>query len=336
MSDADRAAPAPLRDDHVTDAGGAFVRPPSRFRNWVTADGRPGPQGQGGFRAEPGRYHLYAALICPWAQRTLILRQLKQLQDVVSVSIVLPQRGPQGWEFGAMRGCSPDVVNGERYLRDVYLRAEPHYDGRVTVPVLWDRERATIVNNESADIVRMLNSAFDAYTPVATDFYPPALRAGIDAVNDMVYEQLNNGVYRAGLARSQAAYEQAYDAVFSALDGLEARLASQRYLVGTTITEADWRLFPTLVRFDAVYHTLFKCNARRLVDYPNLWAYTRELYQWPGIAATVDLEHIKLGYWRTGERNPNGIVPKGPELDLCRAHGRDRLPAGDTADPRSS
>ena len=299
-------------------SGGAFVRKDSAFRDWVTADG------SSGFAAEPGRYHLYVSLACPWASRAVILRELKRLEDLISLSIVDPHMGAEGWVFGHAPGCIPDTVNGFHALHQVYTAAKPDYTGRVTVPVLWDKARQTIVNNESADIVRMLNSAFDAVgADAALDFYPEPLREEIDKVNRAVYDDVNNGVYKAGFATTQQAYESAFDALFARLDRLEERLARRRWLVGDRITEVEWRLFTTLVRFDAVYHGHFKCNLRRLVDYPNLWAYTRDLYQVPGVAGTVSLDHIKRHYYGSHRTiNPTGIVPKGPAIDFTAPHGR--------------
>jgi glutathionyl-hydroquinone reductase len=306
-----------------TNRNGEFVRWESGFRNWVTPDGSPGPSGDGGFRAEPGRYHLYVSYACPWAHRTLIVRALKGLEDLISVSVVHPVMPPESWVFGDYPGATPDPVHGYEKLHQLYAHAAPGFDGVVTVPVLYDKARDTIVNNESSEIIRMLNSAFDAFGRADLDLYPDALRADIDAVNDLVYDNINNGVYRAGFATSQSAYEAAFDALFATLDELEARLATQRYLVGGRITEADWRLFTTLVRFDAVYHGHFKCNLRRIVDYPSLWAYTRELYQMPGVAETVRMDHIKLHYYASHTAiNPTGIVPKGPALDFLAPHGR--------------
>ena len=299
--------------------GGAFERQESRFRDRITADG------SSGFRAEPGRYHLYVSLACPWACRTLVFRKLKKLEGAISLSIVDPHMGEQGWFFSDGPGCIPDTVNGFRYLHQVYTAAQPDYTGRVTVPVLWDKQRRTIVNNESSEIIRMLNSAFDAWGDASVDLYPEPLRPEIDAINAIVYDKVNNGVYKAGFATTQDAYERAFDALFATLDGLEARLARQRYLVGDHLTEADWRLFTTLVRFDAVYYGHFKCNLRRLVDYPNLWGYTRDLYQIPGVAETVSLDHIKRHYYGSHPTiNPTGIVPKGPEIDFMAPHARDR------------
>jgi putative glutathione S-transferase len=304
-------------------SGGRFERQASRFRNWVTADGGAGPAGEGGFAAEPGRYHLYVALACPWAHRTLIFRKLKQLEAAISVSTVAACMGSRGWTFDERDGSTGDTVNGKKTLAEVYLLADPRYTGRVTVPVLWDKERGTIVNNESSEIIRMLDAAFDAFTPVKTDYYPPSLRAEIDRVNALVYDNINNGVYRTGFATTQGAYEEAFRDLFSALDEVETILSRRRYLAGPKITEADWRLFTTLVRFDAVYYGHFKCNLRRIADYPNLSNYLRELYQVPGIAETVDLAQIKRHYYASHHTiNPTGIVPLGPELDFLAPHDR--------------
>jgi glutathionyl-hydroquinone reductase len=305
---------------------GRFVRPTTRFRNWVTEDGGPGPTGEGGFAAARGRYHLYVALPCPWAHRTVIMRMLKGLEDVVSMSVLEPLYGPHGWRFGTSPGTSPDSVNGASELAEIYLRADPRYTGRVSVPALWDKERRTIVNNESAEIIRMLNDAFGRFTNVRTDYYPPALREEIGRVNALVYENVNNGVYRAGFATAQEAYEEAFRALFRVLDELEQRLARQRYLAGGDITEADWRLFTTLVRFDAVYYSHFKCNLRRIIDYPNLSNYLRDLYQQGGVAATVNMDHIKRHYYGSQRHvNPTGIVPLGPQLDFMAPHDRGRF-----------
>src|SRR6185295_8132677 len=294
-------------DRDIAGAGGTFARTNSTFRNWVTPDGAPGPAGAGGFAAARGRYHLYVALSCPWAHRTLIFRALKKLENVVSLSVVSPQMKSGSWDFSEFPGVIPDSVNRKATMPEIYLAADPRFTGRVTVPVLWDKERATIVNNESSEIIRMFNSAFDAFTDVKSDFYPTALRGAIDEINAFVYANVNNGVYRAGFASAQVAYETACRDVFAALDKLEDRLSRQRYLVEAAITEADWRLFVTLVRFDAAYYGQFKCNLRRLIDYPNLSNYLRELYQVPGVAATVDLTHIKHGYYRKRpDRNPVG------------------------------
>jgi putative glutathione S-transferase len=305
------------------------VRRESQFRSWVTADGAPGPSGEGGFRAEAGRYHLYVSLACPWAHRTIIFRGLKGLEKLVGLSVVHWENLAQGWSFEPGPGVIPDSVNGARYLHEVYTKARPTYSGRVTVPVLWDKERATIVNNESSEIIRMFNSAFDGVGAAPGDYYPAGLRAEIDAVNARVYETLNNGVYRCGFATAQEAYDEAVVPLFGTLDWLEERLAKRHYLCGDRLTEADWRLFTTLVRFDAVYYSHFKCNLRRLADYPNLWAYTRDLYQHPGVAETVNFDHIKRHYYGSQRRvNPTGIVPRGPILDFRAPHGRERLGAG--------
>jgi putative glutathione S-transferase len=311
--------------DQTRDAmtsGGAFVRKESVFRNRITADG------SSGYKAEAGRYHLYVSLACPWAHRTLIFRKLKGLEDAISLSIVDPYMGPQGWSFGDFPGSTPDTLNGKHFLHEIYGLAESGYSGRVTVPVLWDKETRAIVNNESAEIIRMFNSVFDGVDPrvrADLDFYPAAFHGAIDEINGFVYERINNGVYRAGFATTQAAYEEAFDLLFEALDRIEDRLGRQRYLVGARLTEADWRLFTTLVRFDAVYHGHFKCNLRRIADYPNLSNYVRELYQVPGVAETVSLAHIKRHYYASHKTiNPNGIVPKGPALDLSAPHDRAR------------
>ena len=298
---------------------GSFVRPKTTFRAWIRADGSTE------FAAEPGRYHLYVSYACPWAHRTLIMRALKGLEDAVSISVVDPFTDQDGWRFTEAPGTIPDTVNGATLLREIYARADPSYSGRVTVPVLWDKERGSIVNNESAEIIRMFNAEFGRG---GTDFYPAGLRAEIDSVNERVYETVNNGVYKCGFAQTQAAYEEAFDALFATLDELEVRLDSNRYVTGSQLTEADWRLFPTLVRFDAVYYTHFKCNLRRIEDYANLSNYLRELYQVPAVTATVNLEHIKQHYYGSHESiNPRRLVAKGPALDLARPHDRDRLMA---------
>ena len=305
---------------------GRFIRPASAFRNFVTRDGSAGPSGEGGFAAEAGRYHLYISLACPWAHRTLIFRTLKKLDDVITISLAEPLYGKTGWEFGTARGGTLDGVNGKATLAEIYLIADPHYTGRVSVPVLWDKKRRTIVNNESSEIIRMFNSAFDAFTDVHTDYYPAALRGEIDAINDLIYPNINNGVYRAGFATAQEAYEEAAGLIFATFDEIEQRLSRQRYLVGRQITEADWRLFTTLVRFDAVYHSHFKCNLRRVADYPNLWNYTRDLYQVPGIAETVSVDQIKRHYYGSQRQvNPTGIVPIGPLIDFAAPHDRSRF-----------
>jgi glutathionyl-hydroquinone reductase len=305
---------------------GHFIRPSTSFRNFVTADGSAGPSGKGGFPAEAGRYHLYISLACPWAHRTLIFRKLKKLEAVISISLTEPLYGKTGWEFGTAQGGTPDTVNGKATLAEIYLLADPHYTGRVSVPVLWDKKQHTIVSNESSEIVRMLNSAFDAFTDSHTDYYPLALRGEIDRINDLVYPNINNGVYRAGFATGQAAYEDAARGVFDAFDTVEALLSRQRYLAGRQMTEADWRLFTTLVRFDSVYYSHFKCNLRRLADYPNLWNYTRDLYQVPGIAETVSIDQIKRHYYGSQRNvNPTGIVPIGPLIDFNAPHDRGRF-----------
>ncbi len=298
--------------------GGRFVRKESAFRDPVRADGSTR------FAPEAGRYHLYVSLACPWAHRTLIFRKLKGLEDAISLSVVDPYMGAGGWEFGSSEGCIPDPIHGAKFLHEVYTKADPHYTGRVTVPVLWDREHGTIVNNESSELIRMFNTEFDAIAAhPELDFYPEALRAEIDETNAFVYPNVNNGVYRCGFATTQDAYEEAFAQLFGALDQLEERLGRQRYLVGDRITEADWRLFTTLVRFDAVYVGHFKCNLRRIADMPNLSGYLRELYQVPGVAETVNMTHIKRHYYEShGTINPTGVVPVGPELDLSAPHGR--------------
>ena len=297
------------------DEKGGFVRQTSSFRNWITPDGRAGPTGEGGFVAEAGRYHLYVALTCPWASRTLIGRRLKKLEDVISVSVVEPVLTDQGWRFGDFPGADTDRVNGATYLHEIYTRADPAISGRATVPVLWDRKRGTIVNNESADILRMMNDGFGDLADPAFDLYPEELREEIDALNDRVYLRLNNGVYRAGFATTQLAYEEAFHEVFGMLDELEGRLGDGReFLFGETFTEADIRLFVTIVRFDAAYHGLFKCNLRRIADYPFLSSYLERILVLPGVRETVDLEHIKRGYYSIKALNPAGIVPLGPHL----------------------
>ena len=308
--------------------GGHFERKASSFRNWVTADGAAGPSGEAGFKAESGRYHLYVSLACPWAHRTLIMRALKGLENMISVSVVNWLMREEGWTFAEGPGVVPDRVNGAQRLYEVYVKADPNYSGRVTVPVLWDREKRTIVNNESADIIRMLNSAFDHLGAKEGDYYPEDLRSEIDGLNAKIYDTVNNGVYKAGFATTQEAYEAGLRPIFETLDLLEARLQDKRYLTGSRLTEADIRLFTTLVRFDAVYFGHFKCNIRRLADYPNLGAYLRDLYQIPGIADTVNLQHIKRHYYESHRTiNPTGIVPVGPILNLERPHGRAHLPS---------
>ncbi|MSU88224.1 glutathione S-transferase family protein [Rhodobacteraceae bacterium 2CG4] len=313
----------------AADTDGSFRRAPSTFRNWITADGAPGPSGTGGFAAESGRYHLYVSLACPWAHRTLIFRRLKGLVQHVGVDVVHPDLLDRGWSFATdFPGATGDSVNGKAWLQEVYLKADPRATTRVTVPVLWDKRSGRIVSNESAEIIRMFNSAFDHLTGNKEDFYPAALRPAIDSLNARIYETVNNGVYRAGFARSQRAYDAAVTALFDTLDWLEDRLSRQRYLAGDRVTEADWRLLTTLLRFDVVYHGHFKCARNRLVDFPSLWAYARELYQWPDVAATVDFDHIRRHYHYSHESlNPQRIVPIAPRIDWTAAHDRDRLAA---------
>ena len=304
---------------NTKESGGEFRRQDSRFRNWLTADGEAGPNGEKGFEAEKGRYHLYVSLACPWAHRTLILRQLKQLQDYIAVTVVEPIMLENGWEMN-------DHLYGLDFLYQLYLKADPSYEGRVTVPVLWDKKTETIVSNESSEIIRMFNTPFNHLTGNDTDYYPLALRENIDSVNERVYHTINNGVYRAGFATTQEAYEEAFHALFDSLDWLEARLSKQRYLAGDTLSEADWRLFTTLIRFDAVYFGHFKTNRQQIADYPAISGYVRELYQLPGVAETVDMGHIKTHYYASHLTiNPTGIVPLGPEQDFTQAHGRGTL-----------
>jgi len=303
--------------------GGRFVRGEAQFRHWVTADGSAGPTGEAGLKAEAGRYQLYVSLACPWASRTLIFRAIKGLRDMIGASVVHPCMAEHGWTFDPAPGVTQDPVADSRYLYELYLRADASYTGRVTVPLLWDLQRDTIVSNESADIIRMFNSAFDGVGAKVGDYAPARWLPRIDAINAEIYDRVNNGVYKAGFATEQAVYEQEGRALFAELDRLERLLGRQRYLLGERVTEADWRLFTTLIRFDAVYYGHFKCNLRRLVDYPNLWSYTRELYQWPGVAQTVDFSHIQQHYYRSHKTiNPNGIVPLGPLLDLSRPGDR--------------
>jgi putative glutathione S-transferase len=299
----------------ATDAKGGFIRQISGFRHWVTPDGAAGPTGEDGFQAEAGRYHLYVALICPWASRTLIARKLKQLETVVSVSVVEPALTDEGWRFGDYPGSDRDALNGATYMHEIYTRADAHYTGRATVPVLWDKQRKTIVNNESADIVRMFNSGFGTLASRAFDLYPEQLRADIDALDGRIYTRLNNGVYRAGFATTQIAYEEAFADVFTMLDELEDRLGgSGPFLFGDSLTETDVRLFVTLVRFDAAYNGLFKCNLRRLADYSALSTYLARILAVPGVRETVNVDHIKRGYYSIKALNPTGIVPVGPDL----------------------
>jgi putative glutathione S-transferase len=308
--------------------GGKFEREAARFRNWVTADGSPGPDGEGGFKAESGRYHLYVSLACPWAHRTLIFRKLKGLEKHISVSVVHPDMVENGWEFRPDSEQHRDHLHGFRFMHQVYTKAAPEYSGRVTVPALWDKKKETIASNESAEIIRMFNSAFDGLDDVRTDldFYPEELRGEIDEVNARVYDTVNNGVYKAGFATAQDKYEEAYNALFDSLDWLEERLSDQRYLVGDRLTEADWRLFTTLIRFDAVYFSHFKCNRQRIGDFPALSAYVRDLYQVPGVEETVDIDQIKRHYYVSQRTiNPTQIVPIGPDLDFEAPHGREHL-----------
>jgi len=311
-------------DAAVTDKSGAFDRKPVTFRNWITSDGHPGATGDGGFKAETGRYHLYVAGACPWAHRTRIFRTLKGLEDHISLDIAHPDMMEDGWTFATdLEGTTGDSLFGASFVRDIYTRADPKFTGRVTVPILWDKETAQIVSNESSEIIRMFNSAFNEITGNNTDYWPEDLHAAIAPINDRIYDTLNNGVYRCGFAKSQSAYDTAVTELFGTLDWLESILADNRYLLGDRQTEADWRLFPTLYRFDAVYNTHFKCNKKRLVDYPNLFAYARELYQTDGIAATIEHEHITRHYYFSHRSiNPFGIIPVGPATDWSAPHGR--------------
>ena len=304
--------------------GGKFKRSEAAFRNWITADGSAGPSGEGGFKAEAGRYHLYVSLACPWAHRALVFRALKGLTDLIDVSVVHPDMLGDGWTFDTdFDGATGDTLYGLPFARDVYLKAKPDMSGRVTVPILWDKERETIVSNESSEIIRMFNSAFDGITGDTQDFWPEDLREAIEPVNARIYDTVNNGVYKAGFATTQEAYEEAVYPLFESLDWIEGILSENRYLMGDRVTEADWRLFTTLSRFDKVYHGHFKCNRRRIVDYPNIWGYLRELYQWDGVAETVNFDHITRHYHYSHDTiNPNRIVPIGPELDLMSPHGR--------------
>ncbi|MDT8326303.1 MAG: glutathione S-transferase family protein [Roseovarius sp.] len=304
--------------------GGKFIRSTATFRNWITADGRAGPSGTGGFSAQSGRYHLYVSLACPWAHRTLIFRALKGLVDHIDVSVVHPDMMSEGWEFRSdFEGATGDTLYGLPFARDIYLRADPEISGRVTVPILWDKERETIVSNESSEIIRMFNSAFDALTGNRDDYWPEDLREAIEPVNARIYDTVNNGVYKSGFATTQEAYDAAVHPLFDSLEWLETRLGEHRYLMGERVTEADWRLFTTLIRFDLVYHLHFKCNRKRIVDYPNLWGYLRELYQWPGVAATVNFGHIVRHYHYSHDTiNPNRIIPINPQPDFDAPHGR--------------
>ena len=304
-------------------SGGHFVRKAPQFRSWVTVDGAAGPSGDGGFKAESGRYHLYVSLACPWAHRTLIFRALKELEQMISVSVVHWYMAEDGWTFAAGDGVLPDTVNDAQLMHEVYTKAMSDYSGRVTVPVLWDKQTKTIVSNESSEIIRMFNSAFDGIGAKAGDYYPPDMRSETDSLNERIYATVNNGVYQCGFATTQAAYQEAVTPLFDTLDWLEDRLRSKRYLTGDQITEADWRLFTTLIRFDAVYVGHFKCNIQRIADYPNLSEYLRDLYQQPGIAKTVNMEHIKRHYYESHETiNPSRVVPQGPVIDFTVPHNR--------------
>ncbi|KNC68740.1 glutathione S-transferase family protein [Pseudoalteromonas ardens] len=302
---------------------GKFKREDAQLRNWITADGSAGPTGDSGFKAESGRYHLYVSLACPWAHRTLIFRRLKQLEAHIDVSVVSPDMLEQGWTFDKATGSSGDTLFAQDYMHQLYTRNKADYSGRVTVPVLWDKHTQRIVSNESSEIIRMFNSAFNELTGNTDDYYPEALRPDIDDINDFVYHKINNGVYKAGFATEQAAYEEALQALFEALEQLEQKLSKQRYLVGDTLTEADWRLFTTLIRFDSVYHGHFKCNLKQIENYPNLAGYIRELYQWPNVAETVDFYHIKRHYYFSHTMiNPTQVVPVGPDIDYSQPHHR--------------
>lgn len=306
--------------------GGKFVRKDATFRNWITRDGRAGPSGKSGFKAENNRYHLYISHACPWAHRTMIFRRLKGLEDIIPVSVVDHLMKSKGWEFSENPGTIPDPLFNAKTLADIYLKADPQFTGRVTVPVLWDKQKNTIVSNESSEIIRMFNTGFDHITGNTLDFYPEALRPAIDAINDKIYHNVNNGVYKSGFATTQSAYEEAVNALFRALDDLETILSKSPYLTGDQVTEADWRLFTTLIRFDCVYVGHFKCNIRRIEDYPNLSNYLRALYQVPGVADTVNMDHIKRHYYESHETvNPTAVVPLGPEIDFMKPHNRPTL-----------
>jgi len=306
--------------------GGKFVRKDATFRNWITSDGSAGPSGKSGFKAESNRYHLYISHACPWAHRAMIFRMLKGLEDIIPVSVVDHLMKSKGWEFSENPGTIPDPLFNAKTLADIYLKADPQFTGRVTVPVLWDKQKNTIVSNESSEIIRMFNTGFDHITGNTLDFYPEALRPAIDAINDKIYHNVNNGVYKSGFATTQSAYEEAVNALFHTLDELEAILAQNPYLTGDQLTEADWRLFTTLIRFDCVYVGHFKCNIRRIEDYPNLSNYLRALYQVPGIAETVNMDHIKRHYYESHETvNPTAVVPLGPQVDFTKPHNRPTL-----------
>ncbi|MCX7596648.1 MAG: glutathione S-transferase family protein [Fischerella sp.] len=309
-----------LSEREQEDSEGKFIRSSTTFRNQIAADG------SSGFKAESGRYHLYISWACPWACRTAIMRQLKGLQDAIGMSVVAPEIHDNGWEFASEPGCIPDTVNGANYLWQIYLQADPNYSGRVTVPVLWDTQTNTIVNNESREIMRMFETEFHSFAKHNVNFYPESLQKVIDETIDAIYQPINNGVYRAGFATKQAAYDEAVTELFDALDYWEKVLGEQRYLCGHQITEADWCMFTTLFRFDAVYYGHFKCNLRRIVDYSNLWNYLKDLYQHPGVKETCNLDHIKRHYYRSHPNvNPTRIVPKGPLIDFDAPHNRDRI-----------
>ncbi|WP_299621059.1 glutathione S-transferase family protein [uncultured Tateyamaria sp.] len=310
-------------------SGGKFERAAAKFRNWITADGSAGPSGTEGFMAQSGRYHLYVSYACPWAHRALIFRSLKGLQEHITISAVHPDMLGDGWTFQTdTNGATGDTLYDLPFARDIYTKANPGFSGRVTVPILWDKESETIVSNESSEIIRMFNSAFNAITGNTNDYWPAPLRDEIEPINDRIYDTLNNGVYKSGFATTQEAYDAAVHPLFDTLDWLDARLATRRYLMGDTLTEADWRLFTTLVRFDPVYHLHFKCNRKRLADYPNLWAYTRDLYQVPGVSETVNMDHIVRHYHYSHESiNPHRIIPINPQIDFEAPHGRDQLAA---------
>jgi glutathionyl-hydroquinone reductase len=305
---------------------GKFKRSHSQFRNWITKDGRPGKSGSSGFKAEANRYHLYVSLACPWAHRTMIFRSLKKLEDIISVSVVDYLMGSEGWTFDGTTGSTGDELYHAKRLYEIYAKADPDYSGRVTVPILWDKKQETIVSNESSEIIRMLNTSFNEFGGASINFYPSNFQKEIDEINAFIYSTINNGVYLAGFATTQVAYEEAVNQLFDALDILEERLSHQRYLLGDVLTEADWRLFTTLIRFDSVYVGHFKCNLRRIVDYTNLWNYLCDLYQIPGIEDTVNMEHIKGHYYCSHTTiNPTGIVPVGPDIDFKIAHDRNRF-----------
>ena len=311
---------------NTKESEGQFVRTSSQFRNWVTSDGSAGPSGESGFKAEADRYHLYVSLACPWAHRTLIFRELKQLQNIISISVVHWHMAENGWTFKTGEGVVHDTVNGVKNLYQLYTTAKSDYSGRVTVPVLWDKKTRTIVSNESSEIIRMFNTAFDGIGASAGDYYPRNLQGEIKKLNTLIYNTVNNGVYKAGFATTQQAYESAIIPLFETLDWLDSHLAKHRYLVGDQITEADWRLFTTLVRFDPVYYSHFKCNLRRVADYPNLSGYVRDLYQQTGISSTINMEHIKRHYYGSHETiNPTRIVPLGPTIDYSLPHNRSNI-----------